>query len=359
MNDKKNYKMEGLPEIAQNLSKGRVAIYGLLVLVMLFFAGMYFWSRHTKENEHAIDETYTIEDKSKNVVDPIVETTAVQTSRAPNKNVVKGTLTNEQIAFIQEKQKELQLRLSSPLMIVNNSSDGQVTTSPQDTAHSNDPNTEFLNQTASKVVETSTPTQLGSLSNMIAEGTIIHATLEPAINSDLPGSLRAEINEPVFSEDGTALLIPVGSRLIGQYKSGISLGQSRIFVVWTRLITTTGLSLQLGSEGVDSLGQAGMEADQVNRHFWERFGTASLLSIIGAGAANLNDSDQMQANASPSYREGLVNSFSQSASQSLGQDENIAPTLKTYQGKPIDVFLSRDLRMDNTSTQNQQKLMIF
>jgi type IV secretion system protein VirB10 len=111
---------------------------------------------------------------------------------------------------------------------------------------------------SSENTASATATSIGSLNTVIAEGTLIHAILESASNSDLPGYLRASISEPVYSEDATQILIPRGSRLIGQYKSGMLQGQSRIFIVWTRLITPQGLSLQLGSPGVDSLGVGGI-----------------------------------------------------------------------------------------------------
>ena len=204
-----------------------------------------------------------------------------------------------------------------------------------------------------------TATTIGSLNTVIAEGSLIHAILESATNSDLPGYLRASVSEPVYSEDGTRILVPSGSRLIGQYKSGMLQGQSRIFVVWTRLITPNGVSLQLGSPGVDSLGVAGMGADEINRHFWEKFGTATLLSLIGAGAANVGVNGNAQDNSASAYRSAVASSFAQSAEQSLQQESMIAPTLKTYQGKPIMVFVARDLQFSNAMKQIKTKMNVF
>jgi len=130
-------------------------------------------------------------------------------------------------------------------------------------------------------------------------------------------------------------------------------------VVWTRLITPNGISLQLGSPGVDSLGVSGMGADEIDRHFWERFGTASLLSLIGAGAANVGVNGQDQNNSSSMYREAVASSFAQSADQSLQQESRIASTLKTYQGKPIMVFVAKDLHFESISKINNSKINIF
>lgn len=163
----------------------------------------------------------------------------------------------------------------------------------------------------------------------------------------------------MYSEDGTQLLIPKASRLIGQYKSGTSQGQSRIFIVWTRLITPAGYSIQLGSPGVDSLGVAGMNADEINRHFWQRFGTASLLSLLNAGASNVGVNGQDQNNSSANYREAVASSFAQSADQSLQQDSRITPTLKTYQGKPIMVFVAKDLDFQSAMKTANSKRNVF
>jgi type IV secretion system protein VirB10 len=154
-------------------------------------------------------------------------------------------------------------------------------------------------------------------------------------------------------------LIPEGSRLLGQYKSGMLQGQSRIFMVWTRLITPSGISIQIGSPGVDSLGMAGMGADAIDRHFWERFGTGSLLSLIGAGAANAGVTPADQENSASVYRSAVANSFSQSASQSLQQDSRIPPTLTTYQGKPIIVFVAKDLNFKGAIKQAIPRTNVF
>ncbi len=175
----------------------------------------------------------------------------------------------------------------------------------------------------------------------------------------MPGFLRANISEPVYSEDGSQILVPAGSRLIGQYKSGIAQGQSRIFIVWSRLITPNGISVKLESQGVDSLGVAGLGADEINRHFLERFGTASLLSLIGAGTSNIGVSGLDQQNSASTYREAIASSFSQSASQSLQQDNNIAPTLKAYQGKSITVFVARDLHFADVLKQTTPNINVF
>lgn len=88
---------------------------------------------------------------------------------------------------------------------------------------------------------------------MVPEGTLIPGILETAIVSDLPGQIRAIVSEDVYSFDGRRVLIPTGTRLIGEYQSEITQGQNRIFVIWTRMLRDDGVSVRLNSIGADSL----------------------------------------------------------------------------------------------------------
>ena len=117
--------------------------------------------------------------------------------------------------------------------------------------------------------------------------------------------------------------------------------------------------MQLGSASVDSLGMAGLSADDINRHFWERFSSAALLSIIGAGASSIGVGSGDMANSASMYRSAVANSFSQTAGQSLQQNGNIAPTLKIVQGKPIMVFVAQDLQFANTIKNTTTLLNVF
>ncbi|MFX4581744.1 TrbI/VirB10 family protein, partial [Acinetobacter baumannii] len=83
-------------------------------------------------------------------------------------------------------------------------------------------------------VDVSRATKNNRIDALVAQGTFIRGVLETAVQSDLPGMVRATVTENVWSFDGRRVLIPAGSRLIGEYKSGIAQGQTRVFVVWTR-----------------------------------------------------------------------------------------------------------------------------
>jgi type IV secretion system protein VirB10 len=182
-----------------------------------------------------------------------------------------------------------------------------------------------------------TAAHIGDLSSTVIEGTLIAGVLETAINSDLPGFTRAIVSEDVRSFDGTEILIPRGSRLIGQYRSGLAIGESRAFVVWTRLILPDGVAIKLASPVTDTLGRAGL-GGKVDRHFLERFGSAILLSIIGAGAEILA--------AESGNNAVVITSSAQAygvAQTALQSSVNIPPTIRIAQGSPIRIFVARDL----------------
>jgi type IV secretion system protein VirB10 len=191
--------------------------------------------------------------------------------------------------------------------------------------------------------------QLARIDALVPEGTLIPGILETAINSDLPGQVRAIVSQDVYSFDGRRILIPSGTRLIGEYQSEIVQGQTRIFVVWTRLLRDDGVTVRLNSIGSDSLGQAGLTG-RVDKKFRERFGAAILLSIVGGGASYLtgdgsraatpgNDDERPEEIA----RATISQTFSDMANQALGESLKIRPTISVSQGERLFVFVRQDL----------------
>ena len=172
------------------------------------------------------------------------------------------------------------------------------------------------------------------------QGAIIAGVLETAINSDLPGYVRAVVSRDVMGFDGRRVLIPSGSRLIGQYRSGLAAGQSRAFIVWTRLTRPDGVTVALGSPVTDPLGRAGLTG-KVDSHFLKRFGSAILLSVVESGLGLLqrggNDVVVRTADDAKSV-----------AGIALQRDINIPPTVKVAQGTTIRIFTARDLDFSGT-----------
>lgn len=168
----------------------------------------------------------------------------------------------------------------------------------------------------------------------VAQGTLIPAVLETAIDSDVPGYVRAVVSQDVRAFDGSRVLIPRSSRLIGEYKAATQAGQRRAYLMWTRLIRPDGVSVALASPAVDFSGQAGI-GGQVNSHFFSRFGSAILLSILGGASALASGGATV-----------VMSGGESAASVAAQRDGNRAPTIKVRQGEPIRVFTARDLIFD-------------
>ncbi len=165
----------------------------------------------------------------------------------------------------------------------------------------------------------------------ITQGTMIPAVLETAINTDVPGFVRAVVSQDVKSYDGRRILVPRSSRLIGQYQSGLQAGQKRAYVIWTRLIRPDGVSVALASPGTAFDGSGGVPG-KVDSHFFQRFGSALLLSVIG-GLGTLGGSGSQV----------VVGGGQSAASTALQQNGQIGPTIRVRMGEPIRVFTARDL----------------
>jgi len=181
----------------------------------------------------------------------------------------------------------------------------------------------------------------------IVSGEMLHAVLNVAMNSDLPGMVTATVTSPAYAYTGSLELIPKGSRLIGQYSSAVLQGQSRIFIMWNRVVLPDGVSVDINSPDTDQIGQSGEPADYINRHFWSRFGESVLLSILSAGVSNVDVQSSDQYNSAQAYRIAVADSLQQSAAGTLQQTISTKPTLVRYQGANINVFIAHDLSFYN------------
>lgn len=216
----------------------------------------------------------------------------------------------------------------------------QVQASPAPAAEPAGSETErFAARTMGPAGNSAQASQMRDLSRIVPQGTLIAAVLESAINSDLPGAVRGIVSRDVRSFDGGRVLIPRGSRLVGQYKSAPAQGQTRAFVVWNRIISPTGVTIDLASPAVDRLGQGGVEG-KVDNHFLERFGPSILLTLINAGATVAANSGSNNSNTTLVL--GWPAQAGQAAASSIRPPE-VAPTLRVSQGAAIQVYVARDL----------------
>ncbi len=173
---------------------------------------------------------------------------------------------------------------------------------------------------------------------LLPKGAFIDCTLETAIDSTLPGMTTCVMATDAFGVDGSVVLLERGTKLIGETRGQVQQGSARIFVLWTEARTPAGVVVPLSSPGADELGRAGLPGD-VNRHFWERFGAAMLVSIIdGAVAAAVQSSRNGNGTVvvDPSASQGVM-------TEVLKSTVNIPPTVTKQNGDRIQVLVARDL----------------
>lgn len=200
-------------------------------------------------------------------------------------------------------------------------------------------NEDFASRIGGVGGSTATATASVDPKTTVTQGTLIPAVLETAIDTDVPGYVRAIVSVDVRSFDGSRVLVPRSSRLIGQYKSGLQAGQKRAYVIWTRLIRPDGVSVNIGSPAIGFGGETGL-AGKVDTHFFERFGSAMLLSVVGGLSALGGNGAAVIASGGQS-----------AAAAAIGQTGQIGPTVRVRQGEPIRVFTARDLDFSKVMTQ--------
>ena len=186
---------------------------------------------------------------------------------------------------------------------------------------------------------------------ILRTGWVIPALLLTAMESELPGTITAQVSQDVYdSGTGNYLLIPQGSRLVGEYANAIQYGQARIFVAWQRIIYPDNSALDIGAmPGADEQGEAGF-SDQVNNHFVRLFGSALLMSAITAGVTysqaqgQNNDSNGNQVpHAGDILSQALGQQLGSATSALLEKNLSIAPTLKIRPGYRFNILVVKDL----------------
>jgi type IV secretion system protein TrbI len=184
---------------------------------------------------------------------------------------------------------------------------------------------------------------------VVQAGTIIPAALITGIRSDLPGQITAQVTEAVFdSPTGRVKLVPQGARLIGIYDSQVAFGQSRVLLVWTRLIMPNGRSIVLErQQGADTGGYSGLE-DEVDNHWKQLLGAAGLSTLLAIGTEVNSGADVGNTNTAivQALRRGAGDSFNQTGQQLVRRNLNIQPTLTIRPGFPVRVIVNRDLVLE-------------
>ncbi len=185
----------------------------------------------------------------------------------------------------------------------------------------------------------------------VKAGSYIPAALITGINSDLPGNVNAQVTENVYdSVTGNYLLIPQGTKLVGEYNSNLTFGQQRVQVVWNRIIFPDGKSLDLDKmQGVDIGGYTGFY-DKVNNHYLRIYGNAVLLSLMGAGEDILNqnaDQGQQYENPRDIVAANVGQKLSDVSGQALQKNMDVQPTVIIDPGYKFKIFVMKDMVLEN------------
>ena len=239
----------------------------------------------------------------------------------------------------QAERAILEARIASPI-IAFGSSGGTGEESPTD-GRRLDGDTDFVRNGAQPATVTQAQTIVNP-SNTVVQGTMIQAVLETAIDSQLAGPVRALVSEDVHAYDGSRVLIPRGSRLIGRYQSGVDIAQQRITIAWDRIILPDNQTVEISAFGGDELGRSGTTGF-VDSRFGSRFGSAALISLIGGlpAAAAGSTEDERTAEA----LEGTAESLQDSAQSVIGEYLALSPVIYVDQGARVTVMVDRDLEI--------------
>ncbi|AML51558.1 TrbI/VirB10 family protein [Falsihalocynthiibacter arcticus] len=239
----------------------------------------------------------------------------------------------------QAELEELEARIASPIIAFGGTGGGNSETAAEQQRLDGD--TEFVRNGA-EPAEVTQAQLIVNPSNTVVQGTMIQAVLETAVDSSLAGQVRAMVSEDVHAYDGSRILIPRGSRLIGRYQSGLDIAQQRVTIAWDRIILPSNQTVEISAFGGDELGRSGTTGF-VDSRFGTRFGSAALISLIGAlpAVAAQNTEDAITSDVLEGIGEGLQDS----AQSVIGEYLSVSPVIYVDQGARVTVMVDRDLEI--------------
>ncbi|NSX84353.1 TrbI/VirB10 family protein [Agrobacterium tumefaciens] len=202
----------------------------------------------------------------------------------------------------------------------------------------------FLNATVDRRTTATDRVMAPASPFVLQAGAVIPAALITGIRSDLPGQIIAQVTENIYdSPTGRSLLVPQGTRIIGQYDNNVQFGQRRALLVWNRLIFPNGRSIVLERQpGADSQGYAGLE-DGVDYHWWDLAKAAGLSTLLAVGTElAVSDEDRLVA----AIRDGAQDTINDAGQQIIRRQLQVAPTLTIRPGFPVRVIVTRDLVLE-------------
>lgn len=179
---------------------------------------------------------------------------------------------------------------------------------------------------------------------VLQAGAVIPAALITGIRSDLPGQITAQVTENIYdSPTGRILIVPQGTRIIGEYSNDVGFGQRRVLLVWNRLILPNGSSIVLERQpGADTQGYAGLQ-DGVDYHWWDLAKAAGLSTLLAVGSQlAVSDEDRLIR----AIRDGAQDTINDAGQQIIRRQLQVAPTLTIRPGFPVRVIVTRDLVLE-------------
>lgn len=195
------------------------------------------------------------------------------------------------------------------------------------------------------VLQNSSANRRNSKSLTMLRGTTIPCVLKTKIDSTYQGFTVCQTSKDVYSADGKTLLLERGSQVFGEQNVSLNQGQARVAILWTRVETPQGVSVDIDSPATGSLGEMGVGAN-VKNHFWKRFGGAIMLSIIQdaiqAGSTRLEDNRENSGNNNTSIQ-NTQRATESMAEKALENTINIPPTATVKQGTIINIMVVRDI----------------
>jgi type IV secretion system protein VirB10 len=200
---------------------------------------------------------------------------------------------------------------------------------------------EAFRRAGAKAAEVRQAEVIANPSHTVMQGTLIEASLETAISTDLSGTVAAIVSHDVWSFDMSRVLIPRGSRLYGRYDSDVDAGQRRVLIAWDRLVTTDGQSVAIAAYGTDRMGRSGLPG-KVRNHFLQRFGTATLISVIGAVPAIAAAAYQSNEVASDTA-ESVGDDLGEAVNDVMADFLRIPPTISVNQGAVVMIRVDADI----------------
>lgn len=184
--------------------------------------------------------------------------------------------------------------------------------------------------------------------HVIFEGTVLESVLVNRLNGDFAGPVLCQITNDVYSLDHSQLLIPAGTRVLGETKKVSDIGQARLAVVFHRLIMPDGYSVDLDqAPGLNQIGETALK-DKVNNHYFRIFGASIAVGAI-SGLANIGTNNSavtgLPTSSTSAYQQGVAGSLSQSSLRILDKFLNITPTITIREGHRVRIYLTQDLQV--------------